>query len=159
VDRRKNNQNLEGELGNWLGIIMTFAPFCCRDLRVVLRYGIVAALIGGLVMVPRHVRAAADDTNGMALLSAVINLQGELVRGSGVASFNRQAAGFYSIMFDRSIDQCAFGASMPDLGFAVVQAALKDLQTGRIGLVVNTRQSDGTTSDDIGVSVVVFCHR
>jgi hypothetical protein len=145
-------------LVNWLGIIVTFAPSCRRDIRVVLRYGIVAALIWGLVMVPRQVRGAPDDTNGMALLSAVINLQGELVRGSGVASFNRQAAGFYEIMFDRSIEQCAFSASMPDLGFAVVQAALKD-QTGRIGLVVNTRQSDGTTSDDIGVSVVVFCHR
>jgi len=137
---------------------MTFAPSCDLNLRVALRRAAVAVLIGILVMMPRHLRAAPDDTNGMALLSAVVNLQGALVRGSGVMSFNRQAAGFYSIMFDRSIDQCAFSASMEEVGFVVVQAALKDLQTGRIGLVVNTRHADDT-SDDIAFSVIVFCHR
>jgi hypothetical protein len=138
---------------------MIVQPSTCLTLRRLLQAGAVAAAIACSVVSPRYAQAAPDDTNGMALLSAVIDFHGELVRGSGVATFNRQAAGFYSIMFDRSIDQCSYSSSMTDVGYAVVQAALKDLQTGRIGLVVNTRLSDGTTSDDIGVSLIVFCHR
>ncbi len=55
--------------------------------------------------------AAADGTLGMALMSAVVNSAGTLVRGSGVESAARTGTGTYRVRFTRSIANCTATAN------------------------------------------------
>jgi hypothetical protein len=68
-----------------------------------------AALVAtGLLAGPHDSRAAADKTPGMALMSAVVTYNGQLVRGSGVLSVSNVATGRYLVSFDRNISDCTW---------------------------------------------------
>jgi hypothetical protein len=63
--------------------------------------------------------AAAERDNCACTLFAVINANGTLVRGLGVASAQRLANGVYEVIFNRNISRCAYVATMGDPGTGV----------------------------------------
>ena len=69
------------------------------------------ALAAALVAAPASIRAAPDQTLGMALMSATVSDSGVLVAGSGVASIVRPSTGTYVIAFKRDLDACTCTAS------------------------------------------------
>ena len=72
-----------------------------------------AAALCGLLLAAAtpSARAAPDQTQGMALMSAVVRLDGTLVSGSGVVSSDRFLAFDYRVTFTRSVQGCTFVAS------------------------------------------------
>ncbi len=54
---------------------------------------------------------AADQTRGMALMSASVASDGALQASGGVVSSARVSTGFYSVKFDRSVENCTCTAS------------------------------------------------
>ena len=56
--------------------------------------------------------AAADDTLGMAMMSASVNFNGTLAHGSGVISTQKTGTGSYTIVFERSIASCTCTATV-----------------------------------------------
>lgn len=74
------------------------------------RHSLAAALVvGSIFAVPHDSRAAPDNTLGMGLMSANVNADGTLVAnsGSGVVSSIRNALGFYTVKFSRSLAGCS----------------------------------------------------
>jgi len=69
------------------------------------------ALTATLVAAPVSIRAAPDQTLGMALLSAVVEANGTLISGTGVKNVTRTGVGGYLVQFDRSVAGCAPVAS------------------------------------------------
>ena len=54
--------------------------------------------------------AAADQALGMAIMSAVVNSAGNLMRGSGAVSSVRNGVGYYVVTFERSVHDCTISA-------------------------------------------------
>jgi len=69
-----------------------------------------AAIIGGSLLAS-PAAAEPDQTQGMALMSAVVRSDGTLVSGSGVVSSDRFVSFIYHVTFTRSVQGCAFVAS------------------------------------------------
>ena len=59
--------------------------------------------------------AAADKTLGMALMSAVVNQTGSLVRGSGAVSAEQFGLGSYDVRFERSVTDCALSVTLASI--------------------------------------------
>jgi hypothetical protein len=100
-------------------------------------------------------------TLGMALMSAVVNAQGTLVRGAGAVS-TTGGDGQYEVVFDRNVTACAYTASVasPDTdipadGASVVLSVLIDNPNALFVRI---------TQDQVGFAlrpfqVIVFCAR
>ena len=69
------------------------------------------ALAAALVAAPASIRAAPDQTLGMALMSATVEANGTLISGTGVKNVTRTGTGGYLVQFDRSVAGCAPVAS------------------------------------------------
>lgn len=68
-------------------------------------------------------KEVADQTLGMALMSATVESDGTLVRGAGVASSFRSGTGNYDVRFSRSVADCTCTASLGASGSAVAYSA------------------------------------
>ena len=60
--------------------------------------------------------AAADQTLGMAMMSAVVRADGTLVRGTGAISSTLSSPGRYLVSFERSISDCTITVTAGDAG-------------------------------------------
>lgn len=118
---------------------------------------------------PRGSRAGkprvADQTLGVAILSAVVSSDGSLVRGSGALSSSNLGSvgnGSFEVVFDRSVTDCTYVASTggtatsgnPDPGMANVTRRAGD----ESAIFVITRDETGTLAD-LDFHVIVFCSR
>ncbi|HEY1962280.1 MAG TPA: hypothetical protein VGG69_07675 [Rhizomicrobium sp.] len=74
-------------------------------------YVCAVAFAGLLATAHTGARAAADKTLGMALLSAVVDQNGNLLYGNGAVSVQKPDTGFYVITFARSVANCTSVAS------------------------------------------------
>lgn len=72
--------------------------------------GVVALPIGAAAL-PRLAMGAADNTSGMALLSAQVASNGTLTGGSG-ATGATGGSGTYNVFFDRDVSQCAYSGML-----------------------------------------------
>ncbi|MPZ58606.1 MAG: hypothetical protein GEU91_19370 [Rhizobiales bacterium] len=68
----------------------------------------VLALAGALVTVA----AAPDKALGMALLSAVVDQNGNLDRGAGIVSSARVSIGQYEVIFNQDVRECTYVATV-----------------------------------------------
>ena len=69
------------------------------------------ALATALVAVPASIRAAPDQTLGMAIMSAIVTAGGDLVGGAGaVSSVSTATTGFYTVKFNRNLQGCTCAA-------------------------------------------------
>jgi hypothetical protein len=105
------------------------------------------------------VDAAPDKTLGMALMSAVVNLDGTLIRGSGVVSVDHPSVAFYRVWFDRPINNCtgvAGPGNIPSYVYDGGQAAVNFTDAFPNSVVVKTRNSSGAVAD-WPFHLIVFC--
>jgi hypothetical protein len=83
-------------------------------------------------------------------LMAVVNPNGTLVRGNGVATTTREAAGTYRVNFERNISGCEWEGGLHDAGvFFGTQGEVNLALNGSSpnGLCVQTRNTAGTLTD------------
>jgi hypothetical protein len=108
---------------------------------------------------------AADQTLGMAIMSANVDRSGTLTGGAGVVGALRQANGQYFVAFNRSVEGCTHvGAVAGDVAFVfpgLVAATPKtDTFNGRTyyGVRVDTSDHDAFITDR-PFHLIVFCSR
>lgn len=63
--------------------------------------------IAGVAAWPSEATARSDKTQGMALMSAVVEADGTLISGSGVTGVTHTGTGGYLVHFKRSVVGCA----------------------------------------------------
>jgi hypothetical protein len=113
--------------------------------------------IGG--MLPAQPAAGEPDkTQGVAIMSAVVNSNGTLFSGTGGVSSTRIAAGTYRVAFPRSVEDCTWVASLGNVGgegnaLGTVSASVA-LVPEELTLFV-----DGNANFSGNVMLVVFCPR
>jgi hypothetical protein len=101
-------------------------------------------------------RAAPDDTRGMAVLAAVVNGDGTLFgAGSGVQSTSRSTTGTYLVRFDRNVGlgDCIASATAD---FAAASAAVL-FDAGAVN--VYTRSLTTGSATDSRFHLLVYCAR
>ena len=105
---------------------------------------------------------AADNTLGMALMSAVVSSNGTLVRGSGSTAATRTGPANYYVTFERSVRDCAITASVgrttaPGGYFYGTASANYDAGSPNV-MYVLTRTPEGVGADN-DFHLLVFCHK
>jgi Tfp pilus assembly protein FimT len=99
--------------------------------------------------------AKGDKGEPATRLWAVLNADGSLVRGSGVAATSKLGApaGSYEVLFSRDVTTCSYQATQ-----SVIQGeTLVQPRTGKAnGVFVGTFTSAGASADR-GVHLAVFC--
>ncbi len=108
-------------------------------------------------------RAAPDNTLGMALMSATVSgsFPPTIVRGSGALSVNRPGSGYVDVVFDRDLSNCTCTASTggyltgPGIAGAAFASANCPNAAANSVRVVN-RNADGTLVD-VSFHLIVFC--
>jgi hypothetical protein len=126
-----------------------------RPARTVYAAAIAAALLASPVV------AAPDRTQGVALMSATVAANGNLVRGSGVVSSIREAVGSYIVTFERPIDTCvAAGNVSQGIGVEFQRPVPGSVSAAFLGepneAMVVVTDADGQ-NDDLGFQLLLFC--
>jgi len=78
-------------------------------MRRVLMFALVLAT--ALVASPAAIRAAPDQTLGMAIMSALVKADGTLLGGAGATSSSQHQTGRYRVFFNRSVLGCDYVAT------------------------------------------------
>jgi hypothetical protein len=97
----------------------------------------------------------------MALLSAVINADGTVVRGAGVTSASRAGPGNYEVIFNRNVSDCTWQGTIAGPGAgttAIGLIAINLLAASPNGLFVRTADTSNTVTDH-QFQLIVFCAR
>jgi hypothetical protein len=116
------------------------------------------ALAAALVTAPASVRAAPDQTLGVALMSAVVNQLGTLLRGVGAVSATRNSEGNYRVIFNREVlGKCTYVAMaevgpMPGGAFVRVDETVSNVNS----VLVLTRNANND-EEDRAFELIVFC--
>jgi len=111
---------------------------------------------------PRAVEPrAADQTLGLALMSADVSSGCVLARSSGVLGTNLQATGQCDVQFERDILQCTWVATLGNPDNVVSSAgeiAVNSLDVGFLagGVRVRTFNSAGTATN-LAFHIIAFC--
>jgi hypothetical protein len=126
-----------------------------------------AALAVALSVTPALAQTpqAADQTLGMALLSAAVRTDGTLMRGAGVTSVVREAVGLYTVTFNRSLTACMCVASIGSffdndiVGPSPNNNATATCPTanGNATASVRTGNANANTQNDLPFHLIVFC--
>lgn len=75
------------------------------------RLAFIAVFAAGLATALPFARGAPDQTRGMAIMSAVVDGNGDLISGVGVKEVERTGTGGYYVRFQRSVEGCTPVAS------------------------------------------------
>jgi hypothetical protein len=98
---------------------------------------------------------------GTAVLSAVVNADGTLARGSGVTTVDKYGTGNYGVKFRRNVRNCAYVASIGLSGSSGTESnASIDVvgdNASANGVFVDTEDFAGTQADR-GFHLIVFCN-
>jgi hypothetical protein len=121
----------------------------------------VAGLIPAFAATAQQAPAAADNTQGMAIMSAIVLDNGTLHHPVGVTSATRFAAGSYELVFERPITNCAATASSGALyGVNAFYSRLVNTAytTGEpTKITVYTRHTPDLNFADATFHIIVFC--
>jgi hypothetical protein len=108
---------------------------------------------------PKMVLAAADNTLGVAVMSAVVGSDGVWARGTIGTSSLKTAGGTYTVQFPRDVSACAYVATLgdtstalPPTGSALVSRSGSSSST----VFVETLNTAGSLAD-APFHLVVFC--
>jgi hypothetical protein len=119
---------------------------------------LILALAAALVGAPASTRAAPDQTLGVALMSAVVNQLGTLLRGAGAVSATRNSTGNYRVIFNRQVlGKCTYVA-MAEVGpmsggaFARVDETVSNVNS----VIVLTRNANND-EEDRAFELIAFC--
>jgi hypothetical protein len=112
---------------------------------------------------PPLVEAAPDQTQGVALMSATVAANGDLVRGSGVVTSVRDFAGNYTVTFERPITACTAVGSVNDtIGVEFPSPVPGSVSVAFLGqptqATVLVTDPDGQP-DDLRFQLLVFCEK
>jgi hypothetical protein len=97
--------------------------------------------------------AAADQTLGMALMSAAVNSAGTLLRGTGAVSASRSEPGIYAVVFNRDIVACIANANVGNDGNTTLIPYAVSLTLGINNQVLVRMDIDRP------FYLLVFCHQ
>jgi hypothetical protein len=118
---------------------------------------VLAAAIGGILWAG-STAAAPDQTLGAALMSAVVDADGTLVRGGGATSVMRVANGTYVVTFSRSVVECTYVASLGLTGTNNIPPSGSASVVARVPNIVLVVTTDSTGSNvDTAFHLIVFC--
>lgn len=116
-----------------------------------------------LASLPGPLRAAPDNTQGMALMSATVNnttTPPTLVRGSGAVSVSRPTTGIAHVVFDRDLSNCScttsvgshqIGAYTPGTYFSTTNCPFA-ANSARIAT-----KNESYTLVNVSFHLIVFC--
>jgi hypothetical protein len=120
---------------------------------------ITALIIGGLTTAASESRAAADNTLGMALLSASVNSDGTLARGVATGA-NKLGTGLYEVIFDRDLTTCSYTVS-PGIaangGSLLATFSQAEGRAGNADGVFVELQNQAGNTVDAPFHLIVFC--
>jgi hypothetical protein len=116
------------------------------------------ALATTLVAAPASIRAAPDQTLGMALMSAVVNQSGTLNRGVGAVSATRNSEGNYRVIFNREVlGKCTYVA-MAETGPMPGGAFVRVIETvTNVNSVLVLTRNANNDEEDRSFELIVFC--
>jgi hypothetical protein len=109
----------------------------------------VRSALGGSAEESEASLSEASD-NCACTLFAVINANGTVVRGLGVASAQRFGNGLYEVIFNRNVSRCAYVATLgdPSTGVGPPGEIGVASRVGNVnGVFMTTRDSAGTLAD------------
>lgn len=120
-----------------------------------------AAILGGVFSIFALPSRDADATKRqLTTLWAVVDADGNLVRGKGVVKSEKLATGFYRLTFNRNVRGCAYIASVGWIFSGEIGASGPDpgvpLELQRTQVWVQTRAS-GAMAADIPFHLLVKC--
>jgi hypothetical protein len=120
----------------------------------------ILVLATAFVAVPTPMRAAPDQTLGMALMSALVRHDGSLLDGVGAISSNQHSTGRYRVFFNRNVVGCGYVAtrshfiSNAHMDPATISTAPSADSADGVWVVV--QEADGTFVDRV-FRLIVFC--
>jgi len=126
-----------------------------------LRTAALFPVLGVLTSLASPLRAAPDNTLGMAIMSASA-YGSNVMQSSGVQTIVNPSTGRYEITFDRSVTDCAHVASAtnayPEADFGAAWGVkVRHHSSSPDLLAVYTFGTDGTTLATRPFSLIVFC--
>ena len=131
----------------------TFAAFAA-----VLTLAASVAAGAALAQPPRPMPAAApqaaDQTLGIAIMSAFVSSTGELVEGAGVVSSVRNTAGRYTVKFNRALAGCVSTATLWGNAYSII-AVYPQGDTVNVGA---NNPANGNPTDE-NFQLIVFCSK
>lgn len=101
----------------------------------------------------------ADNTLGMAILSAVVNSDGTIARGAGATASSRIVTGQYEVDFGRDVSGCAYVSTVgsPTAGASARgQPTVAPRSGNSDGVFVETQDSTGNDYS-LPFHLIVFC--
>ena len=105
----------------------------------------------------------ADQTFGMAMMSAVVDGTGALAFGSGSESASRLSLGSYSVKFNRPIRGCTFNATSGNIQSGQASASyafpLVSFDSDPNGIAIQTYNPGNGLQKDAAFHLMVFCHK
>jgi hypothetical protein len=117
-------------------------------------------LATALVASPAAIRAAPDQTLGMALMSALVRQDGMLLGGAGATSSSQHATGRYRVFFNRSVVGCDYVATQSNSASLTHNPPLATIATApgdsANSVWVVVQDGEATNVDRI-FRMIVFC--
>ena len=111
----------------------------------------------------RPAAAAADGSQGMSLMSAVVGHDGALKYGAGAESAVRLQAGYHKVAFNRSIAQCTMtgntGSYSASAGSGIGVVTLQHSPEAPNIAIVLINYSVNLAAYDSNFHMMVFCHK
>ena len=131
----------------------------------VLAFGLATALAAppAFAQAAKSAPEAADMTLGMALMSAIVDAEGNLVSGAGAVSARKvNDQGFFEVFFQRTVGNCTSVASVggasyvSTIGHGMAETYNVANIGGGTGITVLTRDQSGVPVKR-DFQVIVFC--
>lgn len=117
-----------------------------------LKFAALLTVCGFLVaLFTSPLRAAPDNTNGMALMGAFVSSGGSLVKASGATGVVFVDTGQYQVVFDRNVSECFY--SVTTVNNNVTASAVQEAPQ-----VVQVLISEGPPTSS-AFYLIVFCPR
>lgn len=113
-----------------------------------------------LASVVPPLRAAPDRTDGMALMSAVVNADSSLARGAGATGAEKILTGNYAVRFARDVRDCAYVVSTGSsevYTWADSTASAASYAFDPAGVFVSIRDANDVNFVDRPFHLIVFC--
>lgn len=131
-----------------------------RALVAILSAALAATLLLCQPAAAARAREGADKALGMAMMSAIVNLDGDLLGGAGATGSKKTATGRYEITFNRSVAGCTYLGGISNntdgLPFSGAIVALSNTFSADNTVLVNTMNTDGSNFN-ASAMVMVFC--
>ena len=103
---------------------------------------------------PTSLKAAPDNTLGMAIMFAYVGADGTLQNGSGATGASRGSLGGYRVTFDRDVSNCGYSATVYN---SIGRTAVVMPSDNNATVIVATSTSQNLSDNNF--YLLVYCTR